>query len=60
MEAILDNFLSILPPFVAIIKNIDVAPRLKTKPRLPQLPPYLHLVLVRRRTPPPSNHTITP
>ncbi len=46
MKAIFDNLLAIFAPFVAVIKNIDIAPGLETKPRLPQLSSHLHLVLV--------------
>ncbi|KAF7814764.1 hypothetical protein G2W53_028733 [Senna tora] len=46
MKAILDNFLAILPPFVAIIKHIHITSCLETKPWLPQLPPNFHFALL--------------
>lgn len=53
METVLHNLLAILPPFVAIVEDVDVAPRLEAEPRLPQLSPHLHLPLVCRRCVPP-------
>lgn len=46
MKAILDNFLTIFPPFVTIIKHIHITSCLETKPWLSQLPPHFHLALL--------------
>ena len=62
MEAVLDNLLPVLPPLVAIIQHIHVASSLETEPRLPHLPPHLHLPSLRhgsRALPPGHSHMYT-
>lgn len=56
VEAVLDHFLAVLPPFVAIVQHIHLAPCLEAEPWLSQLPPHLHLSFLRRRcgAPPPA------
>lgn len=46
MLGVLDNFLAILPPFVAIIQNINIAHSLEAKPGLPHFPPCFHVYLL--------------